>query len=225
MVIYEYQKKGLIEKVKAERRIIYMKRLFQLRKVLCTVILCINLVACGNNENAYFEGQYLYMGDEKYVEATGLYEETNTVIGHTNDDYTIYEVNGDNEHNYIVVRSFLDQKLYVREDYIKDRTIIDGICFNQSTLEYIYEQDFIDIFSAELLECNEIVAMDDDSLILYRRDGIDIYIKYNNDNVGEYCGSIIFNGTEYMYFNAQNTNTVLISEKMKKVLAEFEVLK
>lgn len=202
-----------------------MKRLFQLRKVLCLVILCISLVACGNNENAYFQGQYLYMDDEKYVEATGIYEETNTVIGHTNDDYTIYEVNGDNAHNYVVVRSFLDQKLYVRENYIKDRAIIDGICFNQSTLEYIYEQNFIDIFSAEILECNEIVAMDKDCLMTYRRDGIDVYIKYDNDSVGEYCGSIIYNGTEYMYFDAKNTNIVLISEIMKNVLVEFGVLK
>ena len=200
-----------------------MKRLFKLKTVLCIAIICINLVACSNKENAYFEGQYLYMGDEKYVEATGLYDETNTVICRTNDNYTIYEVAGDGQHNYIVARTFLDERLYVKENYIKDKTVIEGVCFRQSSAEYIYEEDFINIFK-EMLGCKEIVEIDDDRLMMYRREGIDVYIKYPNDCVGEYCGSIIFNGTEYMYFNARNASTILISEKMKNALVEFEVL-
>lgn len=203
-----------------------MKRLFKLlEKVLYIVLLCIILSACGNRENTYFEGQYLYMDGTKYVEATGLYKESNTIIGKTNDNYTIYEVDGDSEHNYIVVRSFLDQTLYVREDYIKDKTAIEALCFTQNISEYVYEEGFIDIFIKELLECEEFVEIDSNSLMSYRKNGIDVYVKYTNDSVGEYCGSIIYDGTEYLYFNVQNSNTILVSEKMKNILVEFEILK
>lgn len=180
-------------------------------------------MACSSKENAYFEGQYLYIGEEKYVEATGLYEETNIVIVQTNDNFTIYEVEGDLEHNYIAARSFLDQTLYVKENYIKDKTIIEGVCFKQSSAEYIYEVDFIDIFK-EMLECKEIVEIDNDRLMMYRREGIDVYIKFAKDCVGEYCGSILCNEIGYMYYNHQENCTTLISEEMRKKLVEYNVL-
>lgn len=200
------------------------KHLFRLTKTICVVALCVNLTACANEENAYFEGQYLYVDGVKYVEASGLYEESNTVIARTENDYTIYEVVDDKLHNYIVVRSFLDQTLYVREDYTKDRTTIEGICFNKDTSEYICEQDFIDVFSKELLECDEKLEMDADTLMSLRKDGIGVYVKYADDNVGEYCGSIMIDDTEYMFYNAENDCTILISDEMEKNLTELSVL-
>lgn len=200
-----------------------MKRLFKLKTALCIAIICINLVACSTKQNAYFEGQYLYIGEEKYVEAVGLYEEANTVIGRTNDNYTIYEVDGDVEHNYIVVRSFLDQTLYVKENYIKDKTVIEGVCFQQGRAEYIYEEDIINTVR-EMSECKEIVEMDADSLMMYRRQGIDVYIRYAKDCVGEYCGSILRDESGYMYYNYQENRITLISEEIRKKLVEYNVL-
>lgn len=200
-----------------------MKRLFGLRTAFFIVILCMNLVACSNKENAFFEGQYLYLNGEKYIEATGLYEETNTVICRTNDDFIIYEITEDAAHNYVVARSFTDQKLYVKEDYQKDKTTIEGVCFKQNTAEYIYEEEFIDTFK-KMLECKEMVEIDNDKLMMYRKVGIDVYIIYPKDSVGEYCGSIIFNGVDYMYYNHQENSITLLSEEMEKELIKYNVL-
>ncbi len=203
-----------------------MKREFKvLAIVLYMMFLCIFLGACGNSENAYFKGQYLYMDGTEYVEATGLYKESNTIIGKTGDDYTIYEVDGDSEHNYIVLRSFFDQTLYVRKNYIKDKTVIEALCFNQNKSKFVYDESFIDIFIKELLEDESTVEIDNKSLMSYRKTGIDVYVKYANDSVSEYCGSIIYDGSKYLYFNAQNSTTILVNEKTKNMLAELEILK
>lgn len=200
-----------------------MIRLFKLKTVLCIAIICTSLVACSHKENAYFEGQYLYIGKEKYVEATGLYEETNTVICRTNDNYTIYEVDGDVGHIYVVARSFLDQRLYVKENYVKDKTVIEGVCFKQSSAKYIYDEAFIDIFE-EMSECKDVVEIDDDKLMMYRNEGIDVYIKYDKDCVSEYCGSILCSDVGYMYYNHQEKCVTLISEEIQKKLVEYNVL-
>jgi hypothetical protein len=203
-----------------------MKREFKvLSTVLYMMLLCIFLGACGNSENAYFKGQYLYMDGTEYIEATGLYKESNTIVGKTSDDYTIYEVDGDSEHNYIVVRSFFDQNLYVRKDYVKDKTVIEALCFNQSTSKFVYDESFIDSFIKDLLEDENILEIDNNTLMSYRTSGIDVYIKYANDSVSEYCGSIIYDGSKYLYFNAQNSTTILVSEEEKKMLEKFEILK
>lgn len=201
-----------------------MKQLTKFKLVFIVLVLCMNLLACDNKENAYFKGQYLYIGTEKYVESTGIYKETNTVICRTNNDYIIYEVDGDTEHNYVVARSFLDQKLYVKENYKKEKTTIEGYYFEQNSMKYICEKEFTYIFK-KMLDCKEIVELDDESLIAYKREGISVYVRYYNDCVGEYCGSIIFNGIDYMYYNYQEDNTILINEEMMKKLVEFNVLK
>lgn len=186
-------------------------------------ITCINLVACSNKEKAYFKGQYLYIGEEKYVEATGLYEETNTVICRTNDHYTIYEMDGDIGHIYVAARSFLDQKLYVKENYIKDKTVIEGICLKQNSAKYIYDETFIDLFE-EMSECKDTVKIDDDKLMMYRKEEIDVYVMYAKDCVGEYCGSILCNEIGYMYYNHQENRITMISEEIEKKLIEYNVL-
>ena len=135
---------------------------------------------------------------KKYVEAEGLYEETKNVICQTDDNYTIYEVDGDAKHIYVVARSFLNQKLYVKENYIKDKTVIEGVYFKQSSEKYIYEEAFIDIFK-EMLECKDVVEIDD-RLMMYGREGIVVYRRYDKDCVGEYCGSILCSEAGYMYY-------------------------
>ena len=94
-------------------------------------------------------------------------KESNTIIGKTSDDYTIYEVDGDSKHNYIVIRSFFDQTLYVIKNYIKDKTVIEALCFNQNTSKFVYDESFIDIFIKELLEDESIVEIDNNILYLF----------------------------------------------------------
>ena len=61
-------------------------------------------------------GEGVYWNDVLYVPASGEYSEGKT-IAKTNDGWQINEVEEDDTHTFIVLRSFLDQSLLVREDY------------------------------------------------------------------------------------------------------------
>ena len=61
-------------------------------------------------------GEGVYWNNALYVSASGEYSEGKT-IAKTNDGWQINEVEEDDTHTFIVLRSFLDQSLLVREDY------------------------------------------------------------------------------------------------------------
>ncbi len=65
-----------------------------------------------------------------------------------------------------------------------------------------------------MLECKDVVKIDDDRLMMYRGEGIDVYIRYDKDCVGEYCGSILCIEVGYMYYNHQEKYITLISEEI-----------
>ena len=60
-------------------------------------------------------GECLYWNGYVYVPAGGDYDEGKT-IAKTTDGWQINEVEGDPEHIYVVLRSFLVDYLFVRED-------------------------------------------------------------------------------------------------------------
>lgn len=66
-------------------------------------------------------GDDLYWNDVRYVMCSGYgeYKEGKT-IAKTSDGFRINEVEGDKDHTYVVLRSFLDQQLYVKEEYLKN---------------------------------------------------------------------------------------------------------
>ena len=61
-------------------------------------------------------GEGVYWNDVLYVPCSGEYSEGKT-IAKTTDGWQINEVKEDPSHTFIVLRSFLDQSLLVREDY------------------------------------------------------------------------------------------------------------
>jgi len=198
-------------------------------KLLPVLLLFAAFSGCGIGVNAHRQGElYLYLNDERYVLTSGLYRESNTEIGRTDDRFTIYEVVGDPEHNYVVVRSFLDQDLYVRESYEKDRTSIEALILNRN--EYVYEKDLIDLFVKELIESEEFEVLDRETADAYsdtylaRGRCIDVHIKYPNDVVGESCGSIIYDGTAYWFLNfgLKDVKRVMVSEEIINKLAGYE---
>ena len=60
------------------------------------------LGACGNSENAYFKGQYLYMDGIEHIEATGFYKESNTIVGKTSDGSKYLYFNAQNSTTILV---------------------------------------------------------------------------------------------------------------------------
>lgn len=87
--------------------------------VLAMVLLLILLFTNGVivfDHSGVRRGEGVYWNDILYVPASGEYSEGKT-IAKTNDGWQINEVEEDDTHTFIVMRSFLDQSLLVREDY------------------------------------------------------------------------------------------------------------
>lgn len=87
--------------------------------VLVMALLLVHLVTNGIivfDHSGVRRGEGVYWNDVLYVPASGEYNEGKT-IAKTNDGWQINEVEEDDTHTFIVLRSFLDQSLLVREDY------------------------------------------------------------------------------------------------------------
>ena len=69
------------------------------------------------DRTAEFKGRYLYWNNAIYEEKAGAYSEGNTIAMTTDNKWSVNEVKGDDLHTFIVMRSFLDQYLYVKKDY------------------------------------------------------------------------------------------------------------
>ncbi len=73
-----------------------------------------NIILDRSGERVFENG--LRWKDNEYVAVAGKYHEGKT-IAKTKDGLDINEVEGDDSHTFLVVRSFLDQWLVVRDDY------------------------------------------------------------------------------------------------------------
>ena len=106
-----------------------------------------------------------------YMPVSGKYKEGKT-IAKTKDGFQINEVEGDDSHTFLVMRSFLDQWLVVREDYVIP---ISGEITKASWgLRFIEDEDF-------LTAVEEIVEKATADFV-YDNSENDIY-QYKGDNV------------------------------------------
>lgn len=169
------------------------RRLFSLL-LLMTFVLC----ACGNKHEAQYHGDTLYLDGEWYIGSDALYKESNTKICKTEDGATLYEVEGDKEHNYVVCRVLWDAGLFVKESYTPDRTTISALCFGRSR-DYISDEAVINCVLS--LESNEGIHYDSEEHEDSRMKGTRIYVKYKDEAVGEYLGDIFVYSDQYMYYN------------------------
>ncbi|MBO5936074.1 MAG: hypothetical protein J6Q79_00495 [Clostridia bacterium] len=84
--------------------------------VAAVVIMVLNgVIVLDRSGERLFENGLRWKGNE-YVAVSGKYKEGKTVAK-TKDGLDINEVEGDDSHTFLVVRSFLDQWLVVRDDY------------------------------------------------------------------------------------------------------------
>lgn len=93
-------------------------------------------------------GDGLYWNNAHYISCSGEYTEGKT-IAKTNDGFQINQVEEDTTHTFIVLRSFLDQYLLVREDYeIPTTGKISTVFWNN---EFITDKAFFTALS-EIIE-------------------------------------------------------------------------
>lgn len=124
-------------------------------RVLALLLLLL-LVSCASGEKheAYRRGGVnLFIDGEKYIGTAGLYKESYKKICKTSDGFALYEVVGDKERNYVVCRSYWEARLFVKESYTPDRTIVSAVCFGWNRNHYISDEQIIDCVLS--LESNE----------------------------------------------------------------------
>lgn len=187
--------------------------------LFATFVLC----ACGYKHKVEWQGQYLYIDSEKYIDAGGLYNESNIKIGKSN-GFTIYEVVGDKEHNYVVSRSFLDQRLYVKESYAPDKTAINAVCFSGYIDDCLYDEKIIDCissFESDIESDGESINGNDELLQLIRDEGKPVYVLYGGSAVGEFIGYIFTLDNQYMYYNYSRKMMIEITDEQLEFLLKY----
>lgn len=162
--------------------------------IALAVILCFSVAACINlhryllfhrddkliDKSAIYKGNMLDWNGIKYIPVNGEYDEGKTVAV-TEDGWDINEVIGDKTYNFVVVRSFLDQYLLVREDYEIPES-------GQVTAVYVKGKKIEDISFCNAVQ--EMINTDDmDSFLYEPTESIynaakEIYLSYNYCPVG-----------------------------------------
>lgn len=198
-------------------KIIYVRLLGLM--LFVTFILC----ACGNKHKVEWQGYYLYIDGEKYINTGGLYNESNIKVGKS-DGFTIYEVIGDKELNYVVSRSFLDQNLYVKESYTPDKTTISAVCFSGYIDDCLYDEQIIDCissFESDIESDGELINGNDELLQMIRDEGKPVYVLYGGSDVGEFIGYIFTLDNQYMYYNYSQEMIIEITDEQLDLLLEY----
>ncbi len=90
-----------------------------------------------------FEG--MVWKSKSYSTISGKYTEGRTIAKSEDGSWDINEVKEDSSHTFVVARSFLDQYLYVADDYmIPTSSKITNVCWDG---EYIKNKDFLEALS------------------------------------------------------------------------------
>lgn len=191
-------------------------------RVLALLLLLL-LVSCASGEKheAHLRGfGYLFIDDEIYeMRDDRLFEESNTKICKTVDGHTIYEVVGDKERNYVVSRSYWEARLFVKESYTPDRTIVSAVCFDRNKDHYIYDEEIIDCVLS--LESNEEFFDENDDMMESRNKEKTIYIKYGDEAVGERVGYVFLHEEQYMYYSCSRRMVTILTDDQRDLIQEY----
>ncbi len=88
--------------------------------VICSLAVIIAIFASGvivTDRSAVYSAEGLNWNGAFYKSCSGFYKEGKTIAKTSDGNWNINEIKGDTDHNFIVVRSFLDEALLVRSNY------------------------------------------------------------------------------------------------------------
>ena len=114
------------------------------------------------DHSAVLNSEELRWNGNTYISCSGMYSEGKTIAKTSDGIYEINEVKEDPSHTFVVVRSFLDDSLYVRKDYhipksgdavtvylggnkIEDTSFLDAI-----SQIYSSDEDTVEVASADI---------------------------------------------------------------------------
>ncbi len=98
-----------------------MKKVLRIFAILLGLLFILVLIAIKNgyivlDHSGRLQGNCLYWNGSKYIFCAGEYSEGKT-IAKTRDGWRINKVKEDDTHTFLVIRSFLDQYLMVKDSY------------------------------------------------------------------------------------------------------------
>ena len=130
-----------------------MKRLLNIARIfLCIAILAAAIIlplwrsgAFVTDHSALYEGNTLYWNGKRYSPITAEYTEGRTIAKTGDGKWVINEVKEDPTHQFVVVRSFLDQYLFVADDcQVPASGEVTTIAWNRT---YISDPNFLNALS------------------------------------------------------------------------------
>lgn len=187
---------------------------FRMKTIISIAIISAFLFACASENTADFEQGCLIFNGEKYIETDGIYVESNHKLCKV-DEYTVYSIEGDENHNYVVVRSFLDNYLYVKEDFLLQESEIVGVCIGYNSNAYSDDEMLIKTITGILAKEQNLLE-DDNIMEQCRKEGISVSVKYDNDVVGHIIGYLLtYNGQNMFYNYSEKTICAISDEEMK----------
>lgn len=190
-------------------------------RVITTIsiaIISVFLFACASENKANFEQGYLIFNGEKYIETDGIYVESNHKLCKV-DEYTVYSIEGDENHNYVVVRSFLDNYLYVKEGFLSEESKIVGVSIGYNYDGNAYSDDEMLIKTITgILAKEQNLLEDDNTMEQCRKEGISVSVKYDNDVVGHIIGYLLTYNGQNMFYNYSKKTICAISDEEMKML-------
>ncbi len=187
---------------------------FRMITIISIAIISVFLFACASENKADFEQGFLIFNGEKYIETDGIYVESNHKLCKV-DEYTIYSIDGDENYNYVVVRSFLDNYLYVKEDFLSEESKIVSVCIGYNSKAYSDDEMLIKTITGILAKEQNLLE-DDNTMEQCRKEGISVSVKYDNDVVGHIIGYLLtYNGQNMFYNYSQKTICAISDEEMK----------
>ena len=176
------------------------------KTIIILSICCIFLIAIISryysiDRTAIYKGNKLEWKGVTYIETSGNYSEGNTVAKTKEGNWDINEVKEDETHTFIVIRSFLDQYLFVREDYKIPKSGNVTSVFIQHTR--INNEDFCRAVEKIIVEDGEKFIIETDNL--YSK-ASEIWLSYENCPVEtKNAGFIGFINNNWVYVGPINT--------------------
>lgn len=176
----------------------FLKKIVRISGIIFAVLLFAVLVLSGVyyfsvDRSAEFNGEEVYFNGNTYVMCYGEYSEGKR-IAKTKNGWDIHEVEEDSTHNFIVARQFLDQHLYVNEDYVvpTDGTISAVVWDGY----YITDKEFCCEFSRIMANRKTDFAYETEGIFLLNDNQKmkQVYLSYNEcpvaTNFAGYMGKV-----------------------------------
>ena len=166
--------------------------------------------------------ELMYWRGKTYVLASGEYSEGKRIAKSTDGSWDINEVKEDPSHTFVVVRSFLDDTLYVADDYaIPETGNITKVYWNRERIE---DEEFLGAITEIMDEKTTPLSFDSDTVQEFNGMG-QLYLAYEGCPVATifkgYMGKAYGKWVITTYISPDQYDAYAIPEKYWSVLEKY----